>query len=94
MALRRWSASDAPSWKGPKSADLGGYEATDGRRVKWGRIFRSSNLARLTDKGLDQIKRLGIRLVCDFRTEAEAAKLPTDSRLGGRRLCAASHSAR
>jgi len=60
----------------PNLRDLGGYEATDGRRVKWGRIFRSSNLGRLTDKGLDQIKQLGIRLVCDFRTEAEAAKLP------------------
>jgi protein-tyrosine phosphatase len=60
----------------PNLRDLGGYETTDGRRVRWGRIFRSSNLARLSDKGLEQLKRLGIRLVCDFRTEAEAAKLP------------------
>jgi protein-tyrosine phosphatase len=60
----------------PNLRDLGGYEAADGRRVKWGRIYRSSNLGRLTDSGLDQIKRLGIRLVCDFRTEAESAKLP------------------
>ena len=60
----------------PNLRDLGGYETTDGRRMKWGRIFRSSNLARLTDKGLDQIKQLGIRLVCDFRTQAEAEKLP------------------
>jgi protein-tyrosine phosphatase len=60
----------------PNLRDLGGYEAKDGRRVKWGTIFRSSNLARLTDSGLDQIKQLGINLVCDFRTEAEALKLP------------------
>lgn len=60
----------------PNLRDLGGYAAGDGRRVKWGRIFRSSNLGRLTDKGLDQIKQLGIKLVCDFRTEAEACKLP------------------
>jgi protein-tyrosine phosphatase len=60
----------------PNLRDLGGYQTTDGRRVKWGRIFRSSNLGRLTDKGLDQLKRLGIKLVCDFRTEAEALKLP------------------
>ena len=60
----------------PNLRDLGGYETTDGRRVKWGRIFRSSNLGRLTDRGLDQIKRIGINLVCDFRTEAEARKLP------------------
>jgi protein-tyrosine phosphatase len=60
----------------PNLRDLGGYEATDGRRVKWGRIFRSSNLGRLTDRGLEQIKRIGIHLVCDFRTEAEARNLP------------------
>jgi len=60
----------------PNLRDLGGYEATDGRRVKWGLIFRSSNLGRLTDKGLGQIRRLGIHTVCDFRTEAEAHKQP------------------
>ena len=60
----------------PNLRDLGGYEAGDGRRVKWGRIFRSSNLGRLTDKGLAQIKQLDIKLVCDFRTEAEAHKQP------------------
>jgi protein-tyrosine phosphatase len=60
----------------PNLRDLGGYETGDGRRVKWGRIFRSSNLGRLTDKGLAQIKQLGIKLVCDFRTEAEAHKQP------------------
>jgi len=60
----------------PNLRDLGGYEATDGRRVKWGRIFRSSNLGRLTDKGLAQIRQLGIKLVCDFRSEAETHKQP------------------
>jgi protein-tyrosine phosphatase len=60
----------------PNLRDLGGYEAGDGRRVKWGQLFRSSNLGRLTDKGLHQIKQLGLKLVCDFRTEAEALKLP------------------
>jgi protein-tyrosine phosphatase len=60
----------------PNLRDLGGYEAADDRRVRWGRIFRSSNLGRLTERGLVQIKQLGIRLVCDFRTEAEARKLP------------------
>lgn len=60
----------------PNLRDLGGYKTTDGRFVKWGQIFRSSNLGRLTEKGLGQIKRLGIKMVCDFRTEAEARKLP------------------
>jgi protein-tyrosine phosphatase len=56
--------------------DLGGYETGDGRQVKWGQVFRSDNLARLTDSGLALVRRLGIRLVCDFRTAAEAAHLP------------------
>jgi protein-tyrosine phosphatase len=60
----------------PNLRDLGGYEAKDGRCVKWGTIFRSSNLARLTDQGIALVKQLGIRLVCDFRTEAEVARAP------------------
>jgi protein-tyrosine phosphatase len=56
--------------------DLGGYAAAGGRRVKWGLVFRSDNLARLTDSGLARVKRLGIRTVCDFRTTPETERLP------------------
>jgi len=33
--------------------DLGGYETTDGRRVKWRRLFRADGLSRLTTADLD-----------------------------------------
>lgn len=56
--------------------DLGGYETSDGRRVKWGQVFRSDNLGRLTDRDVSFVQRMGIRMVCDFRTPAEAGKLP------------------
>jgi len=56
--------------------DLGGYETSDGRRLKWGRVFRSDNLGRLTDRDVSFVQRMGIQMVCDFRTPAEAAKLP------------------
>jgi len=56
--------------------DLGGYETTDGRRLKWGQVFRSDNLGRLTDRDVSFVQRMGIRMVCDFRTPAEANKLP------------------
>jgi protein-tyrosine phosphatase len=56
--------------------DLGGYETSDGRRLKWGRVFRSDNLGRLTDRDVSFMQRMGIKMVCDFRTPAEAAKLP------------------
>ena len=56
--------------------DLGGYETYDGRRVKWGQLFRSDHLGRLTDPDVSFLQRMGIRTVCDFRTPAEAEKLP------------------
>lgn len=56
--------------------DLGGYKTSNGRRVKWGQVFRSDNLGRLTDRDVSFVQRMGIRMVCDFRTSAEANKLP------------------
>ena len=56
--------------------DLGGYRTVDGRRIKWGRVFRSDHLGRLTDRDVLFLQKMGIRLVCDFRTPAEIKKLP------------------
>jgi protein-tyrosine phosphatase len=56
--------------------DLGGYQAVDGRRIRWGKVFRSDNLGRLTDRDVIFLQKMGIRLVCDFRTPAEIKKLP------------------
>jgi len=56
--------------------DLGGYETIDGRRIKWGQVFRSDNLGRLTDRDVSFVQRMGIRMVCDFRTPAEVQKRP------------------
>jgi len=56
--------------------DLGGYKASDGRRVKWGRVFRSDSLAMLTDSDQSILRRMEIKLVCDFRSPAEAKHSP------------------
>jgi protein-tyrosine phosphatase len=56
--------------------DLGGYETIDGRRVKWGKVFRSDHLSRLTDRDIVFLQRMKIQCVCDFRTSAEAHKRP------------------
>ena len=56
--------------------DLGGYETTDGRRVKWGKVFRSDHLARLTDKDIAFLKQMKIQSVCDFRTLIEVRNRP------------------
>jgi protein-tyrosine phosphatase len=56
--------------------DLGGYETTDGQRLRWGKVFRSDHLSRLTDRDIAFLRRMKIESVCDFRTSAEAQKRP------------------
>lgn len=56
--------------------DLGGYEGHEGRRVKWGHLYRSDSLANLTEEDLSRVERLGIRVICDFRREEERDDAP------------------
>ncbi len=56
--------------------DLGGYATTAGKRLKWGRVFRSDHLSGLTNRDLTFLKGMRIRSVCDFRTSAEAQRRP------------------
>lgn len=56
--------------------DLGGYATEDGRRVRWGLLYRSDNLSQLSDADLVRVHELGIRLVCDFRSDEEKAEEP------------------
>jgi protein-tyrosine phosphatase len=56
--------------------DLGGYATTAGKRVKWGRVFRSDHLSGLTDCDITFLQGMRIRSVCDFRTSAEAQRRP------------------
>ncbi len=57
--------------------DLGGYQAADGRAVKWRHLYRSNSLAALTDTDLEQVAALGIRLICDLRREEESVEAPS-----------------
>ena len=56
--------------------ELGGYETSAGRRIRWGKVFRSDHLSRLTDRDIAFLQQLKIQSVCDFRTPAEAQKRP------------------
>ncbi len=56
--------------------DFGGYAAADGRRVKWGKLFRAGHLADLTDDDHAHLDTLDIGAICDFRTDAENAEHP------------------
>jgi len=56
--------------------DFGGYETGDGRRVRWGRLYRSGMLARLNGRDLAALSGLGIRAVCDLRRADERSRHP------------------
>jgi protein-tyrosine phosphatase len=56
--------------------DLGGYRTEDGRAVRWGLLYRSDDLEALTNTDLRFLKKIGIRLVCDFRSDYERAREP------------------
>ena len=51
--------------------DLGGYRTQDGRRVKWGRLFRSGSMSGLTPRDYDTLSQLSIKTICDLRTTPE-----------------------
>ena len=56
--------------------DLGGYPTSDGRTVRWRRIFRSNHLGHLTDDDVSVVRELGVRSAFDFRgTEERTAAL-------------------
>ncbi|GAE31421.1 tyrosine-protein phosphatase [Halalkalibacter hemicellulosilyticus] len=57
--------------------DLGGYETTDGRRVKWGKIFRSGNISMLDEQDMRQVQQLGVTAICDLRADDELERFPT-----------------
>jgi len=52
--------------------DLGGYQTTDGKTVRWGMLYRSDGLNELTDKDLELLSELLLDRIVDFRTELES----------------------
>ncbi len=80
VAERRIALEGTPNFR-----DLGGYETTDGRHVRWGQVFRSGALVDLTPADLATVDALGIQLVCDLRSDSEVESDP-DPDLGAEGL--------
>ena len=40
--------------------DIGGYETSDGRTLRWRQIIRSDNLSRLTSKDFQKLEKMGL----------------------------------
>lgn len=51
--------------------DVGGYETSEGARVRWRTVFRSSTLSEATPADVQRLLDLDLALVLDLRTNAE-----------------------
>jgi protein-tyrosine phosphatase len=56
--------------------DLGGYKTTDGRAVRWGVLYRSDSLHKLTTADLRHLSALCLDRIIDFRSTYEKSKEP------------------
>ena len=71
VSVRRLPLEGAKNFR-----DLGGYRSSDGRYVRWGLVYRSNHLVHLTARDSEYLRGLGIRLVCDVRSEGERVRAP------------------
>lgn len=56
--------------------DLGGYETKDGHHLKWGEVYRSADMSKLTPHDLEELNRRKIAYDVDLRGTEESRKAP------------------
>jgi len=57
--------------------DLGGYSTRDGRVVARGLVYRSGTMAELSDADHAILDTLGLKVICDFRSNSERDRRPS-----------------
>ncbi len=57
--------------------DIGGYQTSDLRTLRWRQIIRSGNLSRLTASDFQKLEEIGVKTVIDLRTDREHDQSPT-----------------
>src|SRR3990170_8050887 len=68
---------------GSNFRDVGGYPAANVKHVRWGKIYRTGAMPKLTDSDYDYLAGLGIEVVCDLRSTEERQLSPTDAQAMG-----------
>lgn len=71
LSERRLALNGASNFR-----DLGGIPTTEGRFVKWGKLFRSNRLSDLSKSDLAFLEDLKLKIVADFRYDVEVEKHP------------------
>jgi protein-tyrosine phosphatase len=61
----------------PNFRDIGGYATATGRHVRWGEVYRSNELSKLTTADADRVAGLDLVSVVDLRTEEERQRAPS-----------------
>ena len=56
--------------------DIGGYPTVNGRRVKWGLLYRADSLSKLSETDQAYFEKLGIKSIVDFRSNEERENEP------------------
>ncbi|WP_314064750.1 tyrosine-protein phosphatase [uncultured Vagococcus sp.] len=51
--------------------DIGGYQGLGGRKVKYGQLYRSDELSKLTPTDVTKLSEMGIKTIIDYRNEKE-----------------------
>ena len=77
MVVHPAPGTQLPFEGGHNFRELGGYEADEGKHIKWGQIYRGIPTWKLTSEADRKLlDSLGLRLILDLRSEAEAAETP------------------
>lgn len=62
--------------------DCGGYETIEGRRVKWGLLYRSDQLSNISERDITFLKNMGLKTIVDYRSKSEASAAPNKEIFG------------
>lgn len=62
--------------------DCGGYETIEGRRVKWGLLYRSDQLSNISERDVAFLKNMGLKTIVDYRSKSEASAAPNKEIFG------------